>query len=247
MQHLTQATIYWPRMNADITDHVKRWKICIQHNATQAVQPMLPRDILNGPWEDNATNSFIFNNNEYLLIAGTFSNTPSCIRSLPKQQTPSSRNYNSSFPRMDHQKDYQLTMEPHLLRSPSQIPIVPACRSHHFITPYPKFNGFIEYQVETIKITFSTSKASGTSLKNLLLIIRSTPIGLHMSSFREILHNHTEECRDNPLISSISNKYMTISSPEKLYKWNIMTTYTMPNPFLSSTQPRLSISQPYRA
>ena len=57
---------------------------------------------------------------------------------------------------------------------------------------YPKLNGCIERQVKTIKTVLAT--ASGKTLDDLLLCIRSTPIGPNLPSSREILHHHTEEC-----------------------------------------------------
>ena len=58
---------------------------------------------------------------------------------------------------------------------------------------YPRSNGFIERQIETIKTALSTSQATGQTIRYLLLNIRSQPIGPHMPSAREILHNHTGE------------------------------------------------------
>ena len=45
MQHRAKATVYWPGIDADIVEYVKRCKTCTQHMATQHIQPMLPRDV----------------------------------------------------------------------------------------------------------------------------------------------------------------------------------------------------------
>ena len=42
----------------------------------QAIQPMLPRDIPEGPWQDLEADFFQHNNSEYLLIADRFSKYP---------------------------------------------------------------------------------------------------------------------------------------------------------------------------
>ena len=56
---------------------------------------------------------------------------------------------------------------------------------------FPWSNGFIEWQVRTIKTMLSSTHESGKSLKELLLDLHSTPIGPNMPSLQEILHSRT--------------------------------------------------------
>ena len=84
MQHRARATVYWPGMDSDIVEYVKRCKICTQHKATQHIQPMLPRDIPEAPWQDLAADFFNFKGKEYLLIADTFSKYPFASRMTTK-------------------------------------------------------------------------------------------------------------------------------------------------------------------
>ena len=72
MQHLAQDIIYWQDMDVDITEYVKNCKICTKPKAMQAIQPMIPKDIPEGPWQDLAADFFHHNNSDYLLIAHTF-------------------------------------------------------------------------------------------------------------------------------------------------------------------------------
>ena len=44
-----------------------------------------------------------------------------------------------------------------------------------------------------MKTSLSTSQTTGQTIEDLLLNFRSQPIGPHMPSLREILHNHAEE------------------------------------------------------
>ena len=84
MQHRTRATVYWPGIDADIVEYIKRWKICTQHKATQHIQPMLPRDVPEAPWQDLAADFFNFKGKEYLLVVDTFSKYPFAARMTTK-------------------------------------------------------------------------------------------------------------------------------------------------------------------
>ena len=42
MTHIARANVYWPGIDADITDHVRRCTICAKCKASQIGQPMLP-------------------------------------------------------------------------------------------------------------------------------------------------------------------------------------------------------------
>ena len=63
-------------MDTDIIEYVKHCKICTKHKATQAIQPMIPKDVPEGPWQDLAADFFQNNNTEHLLIADTFIKYP---------------------------------------------------------------------------------------------------------------------------------------------------------------------------
>ena len=80
MQHRARATLYWPGIDTDIVEYVKRCKTCTQHKATQNIQPMIPRDVPEAPWQDLAADFFNFKGKEYLLIADTFSKYPFTFR-----------------------------------------------------------------------------------------------------------------------------------------------------------------------
>ena len=54
---------------------------------------------------------------------------------------------------------------------------------------YLKSNGFIERQVKTMKMALATATTSGKTLDDVLLSLRSCPIGPNLQSPREKLHN----------------------------------------------------------
>ena len=58
MTHIARANMYWPGIDADIADYVRRCTICTKHKASQTVQPMLPCDIPDVPWQELASEYF---------------------------------------------------------------------------------------------------------------------------------------------------------------------------------------------
>ena len=76
MQHRARATLCWPGIDADIIEYVKCCKTCIQHKTTQHIQPMIPREVPEAPWQDLTADFFTFKNKENLLVTDTFSKYP---------------------------------------------------------------------------------------------------------------------------------------------------------------------------
>ena len=84
MQHRARATLYWPGIDMDIVEYVKRCKTCTQHKVTQHIQLMIPRDVPEVPRQDLAADFFSFKGKEYLLVADTFSKYPFIFRMTTK-------------------------------------------------------------------------------------------------------------------------------------------------------------------
>ena len=58
MRHLSQNTVYWPRLDTNIANYVNHCKTCTKHKAKKAVQPKLPIDVPDSPWQDLAADFF---------------------------------------------------------------------------------------------------------------------------------------------------------------------------------------------
>ena len=76
MTHLARSSVYWQGINSDIIDYVRGCTTCAKHKALQSVQPMLPHDVPDGPWQEIAADYFTHSSKDYLLIADTFSKYP---------------------------------------------------------------------------------------------------------------------------------------------------------------------------
>ena len=76
MQALAWEAVYWPGIDVDITNYVKRCAISTTYKASLPAQPMLPWDIPSSPWQKIVADYFNHSSKDYLLIADLFSRYP---------------------------------------------------------------------------------------------------------------------------------------------------------------------------
>ena len=194
MQHRARATMYWPGMNADIIEYVKRCKTCIQNKATQHMQPMIPRDVPDTPWQDLAADFFTYKTNDYLLVADTFSKYPFTYKMHKKTAETVIYKLTQLFSQYSMPNTISTDNGPPFNSEPFTKFLIEQRVDHITSSPhYPKSNGFIERQVKTMTTALATAAASRKTLDDVLLSLRSTPIGPNLPSPREILHNCMEK------------------------------------------------------
>ena len=58
MTHVARTNVYWPGIDADIADSIRKSTICAKYKASQTVHPMLLCDIPDGPWQELAADYF---------------------------------------------------------------------------------------------------------------------------------------------------------------------------------------------
>ena len=71
-----REAVYWPGIDADITDYVWQCSICTKYKASPPAHPMLPRDIPDGPWQKITVDYLNLKGREYLLVWDLFSKYP---------------------------------------------------------------------------------------------------------------------------------------------------------------------------
>ena len=191
---------------------------------------MILRDVPEAPWQDLTTDFFTFKNKEYLLVTDTFSKYPFTFKISTKTADTMTCKFMHLF--SQYGTPISLTTEngpP--FASETFAKFMLNQRVDHITTSphYPKSNGFIERQVKTIKTALAPAKASGKTLHDLLLCIRSTPIGPNLPLPREILHNHTEECPGQPSHPINYEQVRNYLLDKKKSKRNIAIKVTMSN------------------
>ena len=194
MQHRARAMMYWPGMNVDIIEYVKCCKTCIQNKATQHMQPMIPRDVPDTPWQDLAADFFTYKTNDYLLVTDTFSKYSFTYKMHKKTAETVIHKLTQLFSQYGTPNTISTDNGPPFNSEPFTKFQIEQRVDHITSSPhYPKSNGFIERQVKTMKTALATAAASRKTLDDVLLSLRSMPIGPNLPSPREILHNCTEK------------------------------------------------------
>ena len=182
MQAQAREAVYWPSIDADIANYVCQCTICTKYKASLPAQPMLPRDVPNGPWQEITADYLTHKGREYLLICDLFSKYPFVYR----LSTKSAQSLCVQLLELISQYG-----PPSLLSMDNGLPFASEeltqlqchCIDHATSSPhFPTSNGFVERQVHTIKTALSTTQDSKMSLEHILLDLQLTPIGPNIPS-----------------------------------------------------------------
>ena len=186
---LARTCVYWPGMEADVMDYIRRCVTCID-NAKIPVETLHPHEVPAGPWIKIGMDFFQDDSGQkFLIVADYFSKFPFIF---PVAST-------------HHQKTLRYLRD---LFSTEGVPGVVMtdngppfngeefrCFAREFDfkhqTSSPHFhqsNGFIEAMVKKVKAAYKKTDGSPNAQVRALLQLRDTPIAKDLPSPAEILH-----------------------------------------------------------
>ena len=186
---LARTCVYWPGMEADVMDYIRRCVTCID-NAKIPVETLHPHEVPAGPWIKIGMDFFQDDSGQkFLIVADYFSKFPFIF---PVTLT-------------HHQKTLRYLRD---LFSTEGVPAVimtdngPPFNGEEFRrfarefdfkhqTSSPHFhqsNGFIEAMVKKVKAAYKKTDGSPNAQARALLQLRDTPITKDLPSPAEILH-----------------------------------------------------------
>ena len=191
IQDNARQHLYWPGLDADITDYMRRCQECIK-KAHPPKEPLQARDVPSQPWECITMDHFYQNGRLYLLVCDYFSKFPFIF------QTKS-----TSFAYIKEQLEELFGLEgaPDEIMSDNGPPF--SSREfnsflsglgikHTTSSPnYPQSNGFIERQIQTVKRLMEKATSTGRSFQEALTGLRATSIAEGMPSPAETLHGRS--------------------------------------------------------
>ena len=190
VQQNAHQHLYWPGLDADIVDYTRRCQECI-HWSQPPKEPLQAHDVPKEPWERIAMDYFYMNGRLYILICDYFSKFPF----LFQVKTMSFANLK------DHlQELFSVEGIPDEIMSDNGLPFNGKELSsyltglgirHTTSSPnYPRSNGFIERQIQTMKRLMEKASTSG-SHQEVLTSLRAQPLGDGLPSPAEILHGRS--------------------------------------------------------
>jgi hypothetical protein len=186
---LAKVTVYWPNINHDIEELIKRCQICQRYQPAQCPEPLLQHSIPTKPWSVLAADLFHFEESQWIIIADYFSKYP-VVKKLPSP-CPSAtivQIMKEVFAEMGIPDKLVSDNGPHFASASFQAFAAAWGFQHTTTSPNrPQGNGFIERQIRTVKQLFKKGRDTKTDLNLTLLMWRSTPVSANVDSPARLL------------------------------------------------------------
>ena len=191
VQQNARQHLYWPGLDADIADYTRRCQECIRRSQPPK-EPLQAHEVPQEPWERIAMDYFYMNGRLYILICDYFSKFPF----LFQVKTTSFANLK------DHLEElFSVEGIPDEIMSDNGPPfngkefssyLTGLGIRHTTSSPnYPRSNGFIERQIQTVKRLIEKANSSRRSHQKALTGLRAQPLGDGLPSPSEILHGRS--------------------------------------------------------
>lgn len=183
-----RESVYWPQMNKQIEDVVSNCVACNKFRKIKNKEPMILRDVPEGPWQTLGLDLFMFKGSEYLLVIDYFSkyvevakltSTDSrtivaILKSLFARFGIPNIIFSDNGPQLDCEEMKKFAKEWNF--------------KHQTSSPYyPQSNGMAERHIQTIEDIFHKTEVDGRDPALALLEYRNTPIDRKICSPNELI------------------------------------------------------------
>ena len=193
-QLLMHGSFFWPGINKTIEEVVCQCEACTQFQSQNAATPLTPTPTPLHPWQMCATDIFMLEGIDHLVV-GNFYSKMILVQHLP----PGQSNANKVISLLKEM--FSEHGIPEVLHSDNGPQYASAqfanfCISwgitHETSSPhYPQSNGFAEACIKSVKHALQWAKYSGADPHLALLALRATPINTKLPSPAELLY----QCR----------------------------------------------------
>ena len=184
-----RTCVFWCNINKDIEALISRCPICQEHQKSQQHETLMPHEIPTRPWQTVGTDIFHYNSDDFLIMCDYYSKFPfikklakmdsqtvvDCTKSVFAEQGIPERVISDDGKQYDCATYRQFAKDwgfDHVTSSPH----------------YARSNGFVERQIQTVKMTLTKAKETSHDPKLALLSLRSTPIDNQLPSPGELLY-----------------------------------------------------------
>ncbi|VDI83091.1 Hypothetical predicted protein [Mytilus galloprovincialis] len=174
---LARDSIFWPGINAQITDFISKCSVCLESRRSNSKEPMSESECPDLPWMTVGTDIFYWNNNNYLIIVDYYSRyfeiakleniRASCV--ITHMKSVFARHGIPTKVRSDSGSQY---VSAEFRQFAESWGFTHTVSSPH----YQQSNGLAERFVQSVKKMLSKSKQDGKDPYIAMLKYRNTPL-----------------------------------------------------------------------
>ncbi|XP_041485958.1 uncharacterized protein K02A2.6-like [Lytechinus variegatus] len=199
-----REVIYWPRINADITEMVQNCTSCLMYKPKQQAESLNPHAVPNRPWEKIAVDLFTLNKREYMVVVDYYSQFIEVCTLTSTTSKAVINHMKAIFARHGTPCELMSDNGPQFASQEFKS-FAKEWDFHHTTSSphYPQSNGLAENAVKIVKNLILKSQHSGQDIHRALQVYRSSPIACGKSP-AELLYNR--QIRSNlPMLDTLLN------------------------------------------
>ncbi len=187
-QRLARESVYWPNINKDIENVVKKCMTCQENLPSQTKEPLDPHDIPSTPWYKIATDLFTLDREDYLLIVDYHSKFPIVSKLHNTSSQTVAKATSAVFSMFGPPSTIISDNGPQYSGTPYQEMCNKWGIKHDTSSPrFPRSNGLAERNVRTIKNLIKKCKDTQQDIQIAMQHLRATPLDGKLPSPAEIL------------------------------------------------------------
>ena len=177
-----RQALYWPGLNADISDMIGKCEACIKFSCAQQAESLLPHDIPAHPWQKIGIDIFTYSGQDYLIVSDYYSRFPE-VMSLSTASSKIVINSLKSILARHGTVDVLVSDNgPQFVSSEFKAFVDDWEIQHITSSPYhAKSNGLAESAVKSVKNILKKCLDSGQDIYKGLLAYRAAPLENGMS------------------------------------------------------------------
>ncbi|KFM57554.1 Transposon Ty3-I Gag-Pol polyprotein, partial [Stegodyphus mimosarum] len=180
--------LYWPGMSKEIEDLVLNCPTCLSLQKANCKEPMICKEIPNGPWEVLGTDLFYFQGRDYLIVIDYFSKYVEIGHLEDLSSVAVIKQLKSFFARHGIPKIVYSDNGPQY----SSKKFKEFARRWNFETRtsspnYPQSNGMVERHIQTVKRMLEKAVIGNKDPYLVLLEYRNSPISAEIKSPSELM------------------------------------------------------------
>eukprot|EP00105_Crassostrea_gigas_P044027 XP_019928175.1 PREDICTED: uncharacterized protein K02A2.6-like [Crassostrea gigas] len=172
-----RTSVFWPKISSDITELVSNCNVCLKHRYSNPKQPLQPHPVPDYPWQVVATDLFLWDNKDFLIVTDYYSRHFEVIQLRDTKSKTIIQKLKSIFARLGIPQKVVSDNGPQY----SSQEFANFSKEYDFIhatsSPrYPQSNGLAEKSVQIAKRIFEKAELDGRDPYLGILEYRTTPL-----------------------------------------------------------------------